>query len=522
MIRLSTLVFGLLCTTSLTGLGQEITKVPGAVGLAQFYGGSLHSGPGPALNLTFSPTSRAFGSQNVGTSSSPQAFVATNVGSGSFPFASIAMTGTNAGDFSQTNTCPGSLATGANCSINVTFTPTASGFRGATVLATATGGATFGAAVSGTGTAVSCSGGTFTTTQTNPAGTLTDACITTSTGPCVVYNDGASHTLAASQIGPCGDNNTNNASQGVYITSGTAVNIYDSYIHVERLASNCSTFDSHDGVEVFNNSTATVNVQGNVIAYGQANVRIFQSSNVTVQGNFLLNPRGNTTCTDPDNVGGDQVQSYCTLSIPCNSITVSDNYTISAPTGYLYPTNSSDQINFGFTHGITAANNWVDRAQYANACGITIDTGSLTASVTGNVISNTYNCGIGVATGTNHTISSNKIVITGGGINAGGIAIIGSFNSPAACNTIALTSNQSYAYQTAHNYVQGYYNDGYCTSVTLTSNTFDVGCTTGVDCVAYTALNPLASTNPPPLIPPVPKTCVAKSPYSTQTGTPCS
>src|SRR5205823_5989475 len=49
---------------------------------------------------------------------------------------SIAFTGTNSGDFAQTNNCGASLAAGASCSIDVTFTPTAVGTRTATLTVT--------------------------------------------------------------------------------------------------------------------------------------------------------------------------------------------------------------------------------------------------------------------------------------------------------------------------------------------------------------------------------------------------
>jgi hypothetical protein len=42
-----------------------------------------------------------------------------------------AVSGTNAGDFAQTNDCLPTLPVGANCSFNVTFTPTAAGARSA-------------------------------------------------------------------------------------------------------------------------------------------------------------------------------------------------------------------------------------------------------------------------------------------------------------------------------------------------------------------------------------------------------
>ena len=53
------------------------------------------------------------------------------MGNGPLTITSIAITGINSGDFAQTNNCGGSVATGANCTINVTFTPAAKGGRAA-------------------------------------------------------------------------------------------------------------------------------------------------------------------------------------------------------------------------------------------------------------------------------------------------------------------------------------------------------------------------------------------------------
>src|SRR6516164_5116383 len=86
--------------------------------------------------IGFAPASLAF-SATVGGSSAPQTVTATNVGLITVPI-SIALTGANAGDFSQTNDCPGTLAAGASCHIDVTFTPGASGSRPAAVQITDT------------------------------------------------------------------------------------------------------------------------------------------------------------------------------------------------------------------------------------------------------------------------------------------------------------------------------------------------------------------------------------------------
>ena len=74
-------------------------------------------------------TSLGFGSQYVGSTSNPMSSTLTNTGSVPLDISSISITGTNAGDFSQTNTCGTTVVVGASCTINVTFTPAASGAR---------------------------------------------------------------------------------------------------------------------------------------------------------------------------------------------------------------------------------------------------------------------------------------------------------------------------------------------------------------------------------------------------------
>src|SRR6202008_3908286 len=79
------------------------------------------------------PTGLSFGNQNVGKTSGAKGIQLKNTGNAALTISSIAITGTNATDFAQTNNCPGSLAAGAQCNINVTFTPTAFGTRAASV-----------------------------------------------------------------------------------------------------------------------------------------------------------------------------------------------------------------------------------------------------------------------------------------------------------------------------------------------------------------------------------------------------
>ncbi|HEV2324412.1 MAG TPA: choice-of-anchor D domain-containing protein [Terracidiphilus sp.] len=76
-------------------------------------------------NAVVAPASLIFPSQGTGTTSSAQPVTLSNTGTGTLSISNIAATG----DFAESNNCGTSLAAGASCTINVTFTPTANGNR---------------------------------------------------------------------------------------------------------------------------------------------------------------------------------------------------------------------------------------------------------------------------------------------------------------------------------------------------------------------------------------------------------
>ncbi len=99
--------------------------------------------------VAISPSSYNFGSQAVGTASSPEAIDLTNTGGASLAISSI----TASGDFSQTNNCGDGLAPGASCTISVTFTPSQTGSRsGAITVSDNASPATQTISLTGTGT----------------------------------------------------------------------------------------------------------------------------------------------------------------------------------------------------------------------------------------------------------------------------------------------------------------------------------------------------------------------------------
>jgi Abnormal spindle-like microcephaly-assoc'd, ASPM-SPD-2-Hydin len=83
----------------------------------------------PVANL--SPATLTFPSQTVKTTSATLPVTLTNTGSAALALTSIAISGAEAAEFAQTNTCGNSVAAGATCTVNVTFTPAATGSRSA-------------------------------------------------------------------------------------------------------------------------------------------------------------------------------------------------------------------------------------------------------------------------------------------------------------------------------------------------------------------------------------------------------
>jgi hypothetical protein len=96
--------------------------------------GSGASAPPTPPDLQISPTSLSFGVVVLGSQSSAQAETLTNNGGSELAISSIMIGGSNAADFSQTNTCPSALSASATCSVEITFTPSQLGPRVASIV----------------------------------------------------------------------------------------------------------------------------------------------------------------------------------------------------------------------------------------------------------------------------------------------------------------------------------------------------------------------------------------------------
>jgi FG-GAP-like repeat/Abnormal spindle-like microcephaly-assoc'd, ASPM-SPD-2-Hydin len=100
--------------TDLAGVADEVSGLDLSI---------LLQGAWPALTPSLSEL--AFDGQPVGTTSAPQTVTLTNTGTSALTISNLAITGANASEFAQTNTCGSTLASNASCQVSVTFSPTA-------------------------------------------------------------------------------------------------------------------------------------------------------------------------------------------------------------------------------------------------------------------------------------------------------------------------------------------------------------------------------------------------------------
>ncbi len=139
----ATLAAGANCTINVTFTPTASGARTGTLSLADNAGGSPQimtlSGNGTAPGVGLAPTSLGFGNQPLATTSTPMTVTLTNTGTAALTINSFAASGDFAATSTGASACPTSpatLAAGANCTINVTFTPTASGARTGTLSVT--------------------------------------------------------------------------------------------------------------------------------------------------------------------------------------------------------------------------------------------------------------------------------------------------------------------------------------------------------------------------------------------------
>jgi hypothetical protein len=144
------------CTVSVsfkpggTGAREASMDVGGSSGAAVSVAltGTGSDPPRPALAAT--PTALDFGEQIIGSAGAPQTITVRNTGNvANTP--SVQVTGTAAADFAiASNGCSRSLSAGSSCTVSVSFNPTVSGTRVATLSVSGSGGSSASVRLSGT------------------------------------------------------------------------------------------------------------------------------------------------------------------------------------------------------------------------------------------------------------------------------------------------------------------------------------------------------------------------------------
>ena len=357
---------------------------------------------------------------------------------------------------------------------------------------------------------------TLVLTSANNGQTFNNYRISTTSGPCISATGASNVTISNSNIGPCGTDNSTAASQGIVFNGGSGNQVYDSYIHVENKTASTAGVETHAGILASGSPYLTA--QGNVIAYTGTGITSdgsngSASDHMSAIGNYVLQSFGNIT--------GSSGATFASgiQAVQADYPTITNNYIYNCVTSgpgvscvggpYLYDEAVADDINVFKTSDGTITNNYIVGGHMGSGDAFTADAGGNNNNISGNIAIGSQG-GIQINSGINNVMDSNKVIqtqsITGNDIP---FAVLNDYPGAYACGPSTVTNN--IGDNTARGNT-GFYNAGDCGTVTLSGNIFGTA--------ADSFLLPVATKLPPPLIPPRPKTCVAKSPFSTQTSMP--
>jgi hypothetical protein len=256
----------------------------GQVSEIQVFPGS--GGGGGTATLAANPSSLAFGSVTVGSTSAAQTVTVTNSGTVAATVSSVSVTGA----FSQTNTCGTSIAAGGSCTVTAKFAPTATGSASGTltvasnatnpsltVALTGTGAAAGTATLAASPTSLAFGNQTVNTTSAASTTTITNS------GTVAATISSVSVTGAFSQTNTCGTSLAAGATCTVSVKfAPTATGSASGTLTVASNATNPSLTVALTGTGVAA-GTATLTASPTSVAFGnQASGTTSAATNVTV------------------------------------------------------------------------------------------------------------------------------------------------------------------------------------------------------------------------------------------------
>ncbi|UFS70219.1 choice-of-anchor D domain-containing protein [Geomonas sp. RF6] len=266
----ATLAAGASCTATVnfspTSQGAKAAQLTIATDAPLNGGATSLQLPMSGLGTTVTLSSQAlyFGPQILNSTSSTQVISILNTSTAPMTISNIAVSGSNAGDFTQTNNCPASLRSGQSCTINVRFAPTAVGTRVATMSITdSAAGSPQSVPLNGSGvqgpaasvTPGSINFGTVARGSTSAPGTITLA----STGGVALNISGIS--LGGNSPGDFTLTNNNCPIGGAGLASGNSCTVSVAFKPTRRTGIRTATVSFTDNAGG-NNSTQSVTLQG--------------------------------------------------------------------------------------------------------------------------------------------------------------------------------------------------------------------------------------------------------------------
>ena len=195
-------------------------------------GGGSSGGGASATPIAVSgvtPASLTFSNQITSTTSAAQLVTLSNTGNAVLSISGISLSGTNASSFTQTNTCGATLAPASNCTLSVTFSPTAAGNYSASLIISANVSVPT-VSLAGTGVNTYAVGGSLTGLLNNGSITLTNGADTltiTNNGNFQFKNaivQGSSYSVAIANQ-PSGQTCTISNASGTIFANVTNVNV---------------------------------------------------------------------------------------------------------------------------------------------------------------------------------------------------------------------------------------------------------------------------------------------------------
>jgi hypothetical protein len=261
------------------------------------------------------------------------------------------------------------------------------------------------------------------------------------------------------------------------------VRVLDSYIHPEFRVSGCC--DKGNGIFAIHSSE--IRIHGNVLAYAESNIELQAVRDVQVIGNYLLNPIGPFP-------RGQQIQVWDRGGARSANILVEGNYAVaSLDPKYSFAENQEDAFNFGGTDGVVVRDNYITGGHSDSGCGIIADVGANNVEVRNNTLIDTGQCGIGIASGTNHVVDGNRIYNRGLNQSGGNTALYVWNQYKEPCGSITVSNNIA-ALIRPNGTISSWWKGEGCDTTTLLNNVFGEA--------AVNELLPLEEKHPAPAIPP--------------------